>query len=169
MLKKSTIFAIGRRKKARAQVHLITGTGQFIINGKSAVTYMQDDPVALLTIQTPIQLLRLQNIISDHTTLDSVKRSPQSDLKDDQSTDFLVEEKKYDTTKYDTFVKVNGGGLKGQAEAIQLGISKALCLLDNSYRSGLRTKGYLTRDSRTKERKKYGLKKARKAPQFSKR
>ena len=70
---------------------------------------------------------------------------------------------------YDTIVVVQGGGLIGQAEAIKLGIARALCDIEKSYRPFLKTKGYLTRDSRCKERKKYGLKKARKAPQFSKR
>jgi small subunit ribosomal protein S9 len=71
--------------------------------------------------------------------------------------------------KYDIIVKVEGGGLVGQAEAIQLGVARALCTLEISYRSILKEKGYLRRDSRCKERRKYGLKKARKAPQFSKR
>lgn len=71
--------------------------------------------------------------------------------------------------KYDLVVKVEGGGLLGQAEAIKLGIARALCALEPSYRSSLKSRGLLTRDSRCKERKKYGLKKARKAPQFSKR
>lgn len=66
-------------------------------------------------------------------------------------------------------VIVKGGGLVGQAHAIQLGISRALCEYQSSYRGSLKLKGYLTRDARVKERKKYGLKKARKAPQFSKR
>ena len=71
--------------------------------------------------------------------------------------------------KYDIIVKVEGGGLVGQAEAIQLGVARALCTLEISYRSILKEKGFLRRDSRCKERRKYGLKKARKAPQFSKR
>ena len=60
-------------------------------------------------------------------------------------------------------------GLKGQAKAISLGIARALSIYQPSYRSSLKEKGLLTRDSRVKERRKYGLKKARKAPQFSKR
>ena len=70
---------------------------------------------------------------------------------------------------YTIIANVNGGGLAGQADAIRLGVARALCLVEESYRSSLRIKGLLTRDSRTKERRKYGLKKARKAPQFSKR
>ena len=72
-------------------------------------------------------------------------------------------------TKYNITIDVTGGGITGQASAIQLGISRALCSLDASYRTILKPKGLLTRDSRIKERRKYGLKKARKAPQFSKR
>ena len=73
------------------------------------------------------------------------------------------------TTKYDIFVNVIGGGLTGQAGAISLGISRALIKAEENLRPELKKAGFLTRDSRTKERKKYGLKKARKAPQFSKR
>nr|BDA97502.1 ribosomal protein S9 [Cryptomonas sp. NIES-345]BDA98463.1 ribosomal protein S9 [Cryptomonas sp. NIES-1327] len=72
-------------------------------------------------------------------------------------------------TKYDVFVKTNGGGLTGQSEAIRLGLARALCKVNPENRVALKFEGYLTRDSRNKERKKYGLKKARKAPQFSKR
>ena len=71
--------------------------------------------------------------------------------------------------RYDIIVKVEGGGLAGQAQAIQLGVARALCTLESSYRAILKEKGFLRRDSRCKERRKYGLKKARKAPQFSKR
>ena len=73
------------------------------------------------------------------------------------------------TTKYDIFVNVIGGGLTGQAGAISLGIYRALIKAEENLRPELKKAGFLTRDSRTKERKKYGLKKARKAPQFSKR
>ena len=70
---------------------------------------------------------------------------------------------------YDILVTVHGGGLTGQADSIKLGVARALCELDPDNRMPLKTEGYLTRDPRQKERKKYGLKKARKAPQFSKR
>lgn len=66
-------------------------------------------------------------------------------------------------------VKVKGGGLNAQAEAIRHGISRALLLFNQSFKKRLRTLGFLTRDSRMKERKKYGLKGARRAPQWSKR
>lgn len=71
--------------------------------------------------------------------------------------------------KYDVIINAVGGGLTGQAEAIRLGLARALCKVNPENRIALKFEGYLTRDSRTKERKKYGLKKARKAPQFSKR
>ncbi len=71
--------------------------------------------------------------------------------------------------KFDVCVNVCGGGFTGQAGAIRHGIARALVLADEAYKADLKKAGFLTRDSRTKERKKYGLKKARKAPQFSKR
>lgn len=71
--------------------------------------------------------------------------------------------------KYDIFVNVYGGGLTGQAGAICHGISRALIVAEQNLRTELKRAGFLTRDSRSKERKKYGLKKARKASQFSKR
>ena len=71
--------------------------------------------------------------------------------------------------KYDVICKVVGGGFTGQAGAIRHGIARALNQANSEYRSALKSAGFLTRDPRMKERKKYGLKKARKAPQFSKR
>jgi small subunit ribosomal protein S9 len=71
--------------------------------------------------------------------------------------------------KFDININVKGGGLVGQSNAIKLAISRALCQFQTDYRKSLKLKGFLTRDARVKERKKYGLKKARKAPQFSKR
>jgi len=71
--------------------------------------------------------------------------------------------------EYDLVVKTNGGGIKGQADATQLAIAKAFAALSPENRSVLKKNGLLTRDSRIKERRKYGLKKARKASQFSKR
>jgi len=70
---------------------------------------------------------------------------------------------------FDVSVKVNGGGLKGQATSVQHGIARALVLWNEELRKTLKTQGYLTRDARVKERKKPGLKKARRAPQWSKR
>jgi len=71
--------------------------------------------------------------------------------------------------KYDVIATVNGGGFSGQAGAIRLGVARALNEANAEFRPALKSNGFLTRDSRAKERKKYGLKKARKAPQFSKR
>ena len=72
-------------------------------------------------------------------------------------------------SKYDVIVKVTGGGFTGQAGAIRHGIARALLEVNAEFRPVLKQNGYLTRDPRMKERKKYGLKKARRAPQFSKR
>ena len=71
--------------------------------------------------------------------------------------------------QYDIISIAIGGGLTGQAESIQLGVARLLCNIDKKNRSILKSNGYLTRDARIKERKKYGLRKARKAPQYSKR
>jgi small subunit ribosomal protein S9 len=71
--------------------------------------------------------------------------------------------------KFDVFVNVQGGGFTGQAGAIRHGLSRALLDADESFRALLKKEGFLTRDPRMKERKKYGLKAARRAPQFSKR
>ncbi len=71
--------------------------------------------------------------------------------------------------KYDVIVKVEGGGYTGQAGAIRHGLSRALLQVDPDFRAVLKSAGFLTRDSRMKERKKYGLKAARRSPQFSKR
>ena len=73
------------------------------------------------------------------------------------------------TAKYDVIAKVTGGGFTGQAGAIRHGIARALNEANEEFRPALKQNGFLTRDPRMKERKKYGLKKARKAPQFSKR
>jgi small subunit ribosomal protein S9 len=72
-------------------------------------------------------------------------------------------------SEYDILVNIHGGGITGQADAIRLGVARALCELAPENRKPLKTEGYLTRDPRAKERKKYGLRKARKAPQYSKR
>jgi small subunit ribosomal protein S9 len=71
--------------------------------------------------------------------------------------------------EYDIIVRAHGGGLTGQSDAVKLGVARALCELSPENRQPLKVEGYLTRDPRAKERKKYGLHKARKAPQYSKR
>lgn len=73
------------------------------------------------------------------------------------------------TDHYDVIVRVTGGGVSGQAGAVRHGLARALCRADTEFRPTLKKAGFLTRDPRMKERRKYGLKKARKAPQFSKR
>jgi small subunit ribosomal protein S9 len=72
-------------------------------------------------------------------------------------------------SSYNVEARVHGGGPSGQAGALRLGIARALCEIDASFRSPLKKAGLLTRDPRVKERKKYGLRKARKRPQYSKR
>ncbi|HTC69392.1 MAG TPA: 30S ribosomal protein S9 [Acidothermaceae bacterium] len=71
--------------------------------------------------------------------------------------------------QFDIVARITGGGISGQAGALRLGIARALILIDAENRPSLKKAGYLTRDARVIERKKYGLKKARKAPQYSKR
>ena len=71
--------------------------------------------------------------------------------------------------RFKAIIKVSGGGVTGQAEAVRHGLSRALTLFDGNFSKKLRKAGYLTRDPREKERRKYGLKKARKAPQWAKR
>ena len=71
--------------------------------------------------------------------------------------------------RFDVFCRVNGGGVSSQAGAVRHGLARALLMVDHEFRLPLKKAGFLTRDPRMKERRKYGLKKARKAPQFSKR
>ena len=150
--------AVGRRKEAVAQVQIVRGTGQFIINNKVANVYLHNNSCSLLSVKAPFNAL-------DKTEL------------------IVNESKSLNLETFDTIVKVKGGGLIGQAEAIKLGVARALCDIESISLSGnpteiniqteirkqLKTKGYLTQDSRVKERRKYGLKKARKASQYHKR
>lgn len=133
--------AVGRRKEAVAQIQLISGKGLFLINNKPAQFYLQNSSNSIFSIKSPFEILK--NIENPNN---------------------------YKIENIDTFVKVQGGGLVGQAEAIKLAVAKAMTVLDeSSFKNPLKKKGYLTQDSRVKERRKYGLKKARKAPQFNKR
>ncbi|MGI6607409.1 MAG: 30S ribosomal protein S9 [Erysipelotrichaceae bacterium] len=91
---------------------------------------------------------------------------PQETLKMVVNAPFVVTET---VGKYDVYINVYGGGYTGQAGAMRHAISRALLEVVDDYRPKLKAAGFLTRDPRAKERKKYGLKKARKAPQFSKR
>ena len=133
------ITATGRRKRSVAQIRMTAGKGSITVNGKDVNEYM---PFATLVmdLKQPLVLTNNENT-------------------------------------FDITVKVNGGGFSGQAGAIRLAIAKALVeydkdadqTRDDAYRKVLKVNGFLTRDPRVKERKKYGLKKARRAPQFSKR
>lgn len=138
-MKKSEVTATGRRKRSVAQVKLVTGKGKITVNGRDVNEYMPF-PTLVMDLKQPLILTNNENT-------------------------------------FDIDVKVNGGGFSGQAGAIRLAITKALVEFDaeadqareDAYRKVLREAGFLTRDPRVKERKKYGLKKARRAPQFSKR
>ena len=131
MAKNNEIHATGRRKRSIAQVKMVPGKGNIIVNGKDVNEYM---PFATLVmdLKQPLVLTNNENT-------------------------------------FDITVKVNGGGFTGQTGAIRLGITRALLLANAENRPVLKTNGMVTRDARIKERKKYGLKKSRRAPQFSKR
>ena len=139
MAKKEVWTATGRRKRSQAQVRLTNGTGKITVNGVDVNEYM---PYATLVMDLKQPLVLTGN------------------------------EKNVDID-----VTVKGGGFSGQTGAIRLGITRALIAYDSktdansedSYRKILKTAGFVTRDPRVKERKKPGLKKARRAPQFSKR
>ena len=137
--KKNVYYGTGRRKTSIAKVSLIPGKGKITVNGKDVREYLPYETLVMDLMQP------------------------------------LVETNNAD--KFDVEIDVKGGGFSGQAGAIRLGITKALLMYDrntdassdSSYRKILKAKGFITRDARIKERKKYGLKKARRAPQFSKR
>lgn len=155
----SFVSAVGRYKSATSRVFLHLGTGKIEVNGRPLKSYLQFNDDYIDEVEAPLKLF---------------------------------------STKYDVFVKVSGGGLKGQARAIKLAVARALSWgfvealkpngssfrtlknynfrtlypdspVVNERKKRLKAFGYLTRDARSKERKKYGLRKARKAPQFSKR
>ena len=138
-MKKSEVTATGRRKRSVAQVKLVTGKGKITVNGRDVNEYMPF-PTLVMDLKQPLVLTNNENT-------------------------------------FDIDVKVNGGGFSGQTGAIRLGITRALLEYDantdqnreDSYRKVLKKAGFVKRDPRVKERKKYGLKKARRAPQFSKR
>ncbi|MCI8671109.1 MAG: 30S ribosomal protein S9 [Bacilli bacterium] len=131
--------ATGRRKRSSASVRITGGTGNIIVNGTDVNEYFPNQ-ILVMDLKQPL------------TATDNENR-------------------------FDIEVTVKGGGYSGQAGAIRLGIARALLKFDantdqtreDSYRKILKANGLLTRDARVKERKKYGLKKARRAPQFSKR
>jgi small subunit ribosomal protein S9 len=142
--------AVGRRKEAVAQVQLVRGTGDFQINNKPASLYLNNNSCSLLALKEPFQVFENEGSQVIGTEASALQ--------------------------IDTIVKVQGGGLIGQAEAIKLGIARAICQIENIgeenlpfLKKSLKDKGCLTVDARVKERRKYGLKKARKASQYHKR
>ena len=180
--------AVGRRKEAVAQVQLVSGTGQFIINDKTAESYLQYNSFSLVKIKAPFEVL-----LSNTTAEKSSEKSENNNNSQTNPGNISIETDKENqlsenlqinkNIKMDTIVKVKGGGLIGQVDAIKLALTRAICKLDENLsllvsesgasetnpRKVFRLKGFLTQDSRIKERRKYGLKKARKAPQYSKR
>ena len=129
----------GHRKTSIARVKLIPGKGKITINGRDVEDYFPNK-ILIMDLKQPLELTNTAEL-------------------------------------YDVVCDVKGGGLTGQAGAIRLGITRALLEADkttpadsdNSFRKVLKAAGFITRDARKKERKKPGLKKARRAPQFSKR
>ena len=136
---KKAYIGTGRRKTSVARVTLTPGTGKITVNGQDVHDYLPYE-VLVMDLQQPLEATNTKEI-------------------------------------FDVDAKVNGGGFSGQTGAIRLGITRALLQYDattpadseNRYRKVLKKAGFVTRDSRKKERKKPGLKKARRAPQFSKR
>ena len=139
MANKQVWTATGRRKRSIAQVRMVGGTGKITVNGQDVNDYM---PYATLVMDLKQPLVVTNN-----------------------------------ENRFDIDVTVKGGGFSGQTGAIRLGIARALMAFDantdqssdTAYRKILKVNGFVTRDPRVKKRKKYGLKKARRAPQFSKR
>lgn len=132
--------AVGRRKESVAIVRLYTKKSTDTVEGEHALVRVNDKDYR------------------DYFT--------------DKTLQYMVEyplRKLKSMNRFKVTVMVNGGGLSGQADAIKHGISRALVSFDLNFRKKLKKSGFLTRDSRTKERRKYGLKKARKAPAWSKR
>lgn len=132
--------AVGRRKEAVARVRLYT----------KKLTDKTEEDEALIFVNN-----KKHSDYFKTTILHGIVESPFRKLKS--------------VNRFKSTVKVMGGGITGQAEAIRHGLSRALVLFDSNFAKKLRKAGFLTRDSREKERRKYGLKKARKAPQWSKR
>lgn len=156
--KEILVRAVGRRKEAIAQVKIVNGTGNFLINNKSASDYLHNNSNSLLAIQAPFQILQKEEEFEKNQDQNS------TNFQENSLNGFLP-------SNLDVLVKVEGGGLMGQTEAIKLGIARAVCQMNGTLeiRKNLKDKGYLTQDSRVKERRKYGLRKARKAPQYNKR
>ncbi len=125
-------YGTGRRKTAVARVRLYPGSGEIVVNGRTAREYFGGRDLYQLTIGQPLRLTNTGD-------------------------------------RFNVSVKVVGGGTTGQAGAIRHGIARALVRFDGELRPVLKRAKLLTRDPRMKERKKVGLKRARKAPQYTKR
>jgi small subunit ribosomal protein S9 len=123
---------IGRRKESTARVRLMSGSGKFVVNDRTAEDYFP-------------RLGDLQLILAPLQTANENRE------------------------QLDISVVVKGGGVTGQTSAVQLGVARALLKMNPDIRSAMRKAGFLTRDARIKERKKPGLKRARKAPTYTKR
>ena len=132
--------AVGRRKESIAITRLYTKKSTDMIDGDHALIIVNGKDY--------------REYFTDKT-LQSIVESPLRKLKS--------------TNRFKATVKVSGGGSSGQADAVKHGISRTLVLFDLNFRKKLKKSGFLTRDPRVKERRKYGLKKARKAPQWQKR
>lgn len=134
-----TFIGTGRRKRSIARVRMTSGKGKITINGRDVNEYLPFKTL-VMDLKQPLEATKTAD-------------------------------------KFDIEVSVYGGGFSGQTGAIRLGITRALLeydkntdpTSDSSFRKILKSEGFITRDARVKERKKYGLKKARRAPQFSKR
>ena len=134
-----TFIGTGRRKRSVARVTMVSGKGKITINGRDVNEYLPFKTL-VMDLKQPLEATKTED-------------------------------------KFDINVTVYGGGFSGQTGAIRLGITRALLQYDQntdpnsetSFHKILKREGFITRDSRIKERKKYGLKKARRAPQFSKR
>ena len=193
---------VGRRKEAVAQIQIVKASkefpgGQFIINNIPAEYYLHNNTCSLLSIKAPLNVLSTVHDVRIEG--ETEETSLNTEMLDDSK--FSLN----NLNSFNTVVKVKGGGLVGQAEAIKLGLTRAICQLyaitpnnqnksirefpiENSMeesskisssgmsyettielRKQFKDKGFLTQDSRVKERRKYGLKKARKASQYHKR
>jgi len=130
---KGYFYALGRRKSAGARVRIMSGKGNFTINGKTSSDYFAESEYLLKELTIPFAVVD------------------------------------FDPAKFDVTVVVTGGGSAGQADAIKLGVARALVVMDENLKSTLKRADLLGRDPREKERKKFGLKKARKQRQFTKR
>ena len=135
--------AIGRRKSAIARIRIYTK--------KSVDNDSETADKALITIND----LNYTDYFKNDERLQEIAESPLNKLKS--------------VNRFKATIKVSGGGIHGQAEAIRHGLARALIMFDPNFAKKLKKSGFLTRDSREKERRKYGLKKARKAPQWAKR